>query len=854
MHASEYFPFGDMLKTFRTQKHINQQQLADKLAVHRNTIGGWERGEYLPASKGIVMEIIRQLQLNDQDARQLLEASLTAITPYWGVVARRNPYFTGRNEILLHLHTGLSHQDATLGPKAYALSGLGGIGKTQIAIEYAYRYFQEYTAVFWVDARTYGTILSSFASIANLLHLPEKLERDERLIVAAITRWLSSHRDWLFIVDNIEDVALVKRFLPAAPGGSLLLTTNRQALGTLAHSIEVPPMSLEESTTFLLRRAKWIAPPHREEEPTPSVSAAARTLAETLGGLPLALDQAGAYIEETQCHPLDYLSFFRSRPIHLLQQRSKHMDHPLSVAKTFVLAFEQVKLANPFAADLLTFCSFLAADAIPEKLITTDASLPGSTLTLLASDVASFHMALKDLLAYSLLSYNPRTRTLAVHRLVQSVLKAQLDESEQRCWAERAVQTVYRTLPATHEATWLEYQYYIPQISVCADLIDEYHLLLPEAVHLLNLAGYHLYKRARYGQAEMFYQRALEICEQVYGSEHAGIAQTLNNLALLYYMLGRFVDAERLFLRSQAVREHAGKPEYSEIADTLNFLGSLYRLQGRSEEADAAYQRALVLYRGESNPENLLPGHLLYARLLNPEHLAICLVPYKWGGKLPCSQQLYKEWEVYTQYLVALYEQTMGAEHPMLADILLFLALVYAEQCYYAKAEQLYTRVLTIKEQASGPEHPVLADILSLLALIYAEQGYYAKAEQLYTRALTIKERALGFEHHEVADALNNLGKLYYMQGRYDEAKPLYERALTLKEQGDFSEQANTAFILDNLALLHQAQGCYEKAEMLYQRALTIRERLFGPHHVYTMTTRKHYTALLAMMDERIHR
>lgn len=432
MDVSACLLFGEMLKTFRTQKHISQQQLAIKLSVHRNTVGAWEHGEYLPGSKGVVMEIARQLRLNALETRQLLEASLIAIIPYWGILARRNPYFTGRDEILQQLHTGLSHQHTTGKPKAYALSGLGGIGKTQIVIEYAYRYSQEYPAIFWVDAQTYGTTLSSFFFIADLLNLPEKREQDERLIVASVKRWLSCHQGWLLIVDNIEDTEQARRFLPATPGGSLLLTTNKQVPGTLAQRIEVKPMSSEEGITFLLRRSKWISSPFSENHLSPTISDTAKMLVEELGGLPLALDQAGAYMEETRCHPADYLSHFRSHPLHLLQERSEHLDHPLSVAKTVLLAFEKVRLANPFAAELLTFFSFLATDTIPAKLLTTDVGLPGPTSALLAGEPDTFHLALRDLLAYSLINYHPETQTLEVHRLVQSVLRAQLNKAEQR--------------------------------------------------------------------------------------------------------------------------------------------------------------------------------------------------------------------------------------------------------------------------------------------------------------------------------------------------------------------------------------------------------------------------------------
>ncbi len=132
--------FGDILRTFRKRKRISQRALAEKLGVHLNTIWSWEQGNYLPGSKSMVLELARLLRLDEQEMLQLLEASLTALAPYWSVPLRRNPCFTGRDALLQYLHTRLTSVQPVALTQASALSGLGGIGKTQIAVEYAYRY------------------------------------------------------------------------------------------------------------------------------------------------------------------------------------------------------------------------------------------------------------------------------------------------------------------------------------------------------------------------------------------------------------------------------------------------------------------------------------------------------------------------------------------------------------------------------------------------------------------------------------------------------------------------------------------------------------------------------------------
>src|SRR5579863_7249426 len=146
--------FGAFLKALRTRAHLTQHQLAQALGVHRITLIRWEQGDYLPESKALVLELARSLRLDHQETRQLLEASLTALAPYWFVPVPRNPYFTGREAILEELHSQLRPDQVVALTHSAALSGLGGVGKTQTALEYAYRHAFDYSAVFWIRAET----------------------------------------------------------------------------------------------------------------------------------------------------------------------------------------------------------------------------------------------------------------------------------------------------------------------------------------------------------------------------------------------------------------------------------------------------------------------------------------------------------------------------------------------------------------------------------------------------------------------------------------------------------------------------------------------------------------------------
>src|SRR5215469_9819686 len=183
MESLRLSSFGEMLKTLRKRQRITQQVLASKLGVHRNTIGIWERGDFLPETKGMVLELARHLRLSEPETRALLEASLTGLSPVWHIPYTRNPFFTGRGEILSLLHQRLAGKQVVALTQSYALHGLGGIGKTHLAIEYTYRHGLSYAAVFWIGAENAETILSSFMTIAQLLQLPERQEADQQQMV-----------------------------------------------------------------------------------------------------------------------------------------------------------------------------------------------------------------------------------------------------------------------------------------------------------------------------------------------------------------------------------------------------------------------------------------------------------------------------------------------------------------------------------------------------------------------------------------------------------------------------------------------------------------------------------------------
>lgn len=819
-------PFGDLLKSLRQRQNISQQELASRLGLHRNTLGKWERGDCLPHTRGMVMEIARRLRLDEQETRQLLQASLISLepepAPLWHIPYPRNHYFTGREELLLRLHDLLVGEQQPVLSQALVLSGMGGMGKTQVAIEYAYRHVRDYTAILWVNAETAENLLASFARMARTLNLPEQNEANQQTIVAAITRWLNSNSHWLLIVDNLNDTALLQRFLPAFPHGSWLFTTQRQTLGTMAHPLAIQKMTPEEGMTLLLRRARKLA----EGESLAQLSNEERELTGALvcelDGLPLAIDQAGAYIEETQCSLAEYLELYRRAPLALLDERAPQTEHPASVVRTLRLAFAQIQQRHPAAIELLCIYAFLAPDAIPEELLLRGSELLGSELARLLADPLRYQAARKELLAYSLLRRQEQNRTASIHRLVQVVLKASLSEGQQMAYVERLVLALERVLPAGRAGGMKRLDW--EQLAWCVQLLPhalsvlsvsrQWELVPAEVASLLTKTANYLYERGAYAEAEPLLRRALELRQKCFGPEHIEVARAWDDLGVLYQSQGRYGEAEPCHRHALEIDEMTLTPAYPETIEFSHNLAVLYQLQGRNAEAEPLFLRAVALLEQTLPPEHPDLGYPL-------NNLAILY--YKQGR--------YNEAETLFQRALRIWEQALPPDNPGAPVLLYNLAEICLEQGKYAEAEPLYQRALRMLEEGFFPDHPLLAYLLHGLATLYRDQQRYAEAEPLYQRALRLREQHLGLDHPEVAYSLHGLATLYREEGRYSEGEPLYQRALRLQEQHLGREHPEVAATLQDLADLYREQRRYAEAEGLYQRALRIYEHELEPEH-----------------------
>lgn len=815
------------LRRAREYRNLTQTELAEAIGVTTVTISRWENGNSTPAPfyREKLSEFFQMnaqaLGLISREEKSSLDTPVETSPVIWNAPYHQNPFFTGREKILTRLRDAFTAKRQGALTRPQALSGLGGVGKTQIAMEYAYRYRDEYRTVLWVRANSYEALISDFVAIAAVLNLPEQNASEQSRVITAVKRWLVQKTHWLLIFDSADNLHMVSDYIPTPCQGHVLLTTRSHVTGKVADFIETDKMSPDEAALLLLRRARLLpldAPLNQLSKDNRSLAA---SICQNLDGLPLAINQAGAYIEETGSGLADYLQLYQTHRWKLLQWRETlATDYPYSVATTWSLSFEKIAQTNPAAAELLQIFAFLVPDAIPEEILIQGNPEFSSTLQTATTDAIQLNETIRSLLTFSLLRRSPDSKTLTIHRLVQAVLKDRMDENTQRYWAERTVRVVNRVFPEVEFSTWGLCQRYLPQAQVCANLIIQYQLAFPEAARLLDLTGFYLLQRGRFNEAEQFLQQARAMREEVSGSKHPDTAANLNNLAQLYQFLGKYELAESFCQRALAIREEVSGPEHPDTATSLNTLANLYDGREKFEQAEPLFQRALAIR------ENM-PATEQASTALTLNDMA---VHYANRGK-------FEQAEIFSQRALAIRETILSPEHPDLAVSLGNLAGIYHAQGKYDRAEALYQHTLTIFYQAMGPEYSDEAIVHDNLAWLYIDQGKYEQAEISCRRALKISEKALGDDHPNVSQSLMTLAWLYQLQEKYEQAELLYRRALAIREKTLGPQHSYTATSFSRLAILYTKQGLYEQAETFALRALEIREKALDPEHQSTASS-----------------
>ena len=664
-------------------------------------------------------------------------------------------------------------------PSPKPFHGLGGVGKTQLALEYAYRYASEYSLIWWLRSEGSESLNAGFEALGKKLGVvPEEGRAEQSEVVEAVRAALEHRTDWLLVFDNARRPDEIRPYLPRGSAGHVIVTSRYSAWGGVAKPLPVKVWEPEESVRFLLARTG------QTDETT------AGELSEELGRLPLALEQAAAYVEKTGRTLAGYLELFRQRKLELLQAGAPGSDENATVTTTWEISFQEIAEEHPAAAGLMNLCAFLAPDDIPLRIIVDGAEHLPDELAVAVEDPLELDKAVMALRDYSLVEVGgetPEERGLSIHRLVQAVTRERLSEEEQKTWAGAAVSVVNDAFPgeAYDVRNWPRCAQLAAHAVQAAGHAEGCTVALEAASRLLNQLGVYSQGRAELTQAKGYYERALAIAEKVYGPEHPEVAIRANNIGQILQDQGDLAEALKYTQRALAIDEKALGPEQPQVAIFANNIGTILQAQGDLAGALEYMKRALAI--GE--------------KVHGPEHPDVAIRANNIGQILQDQGDLAGALE-YAKRALAIGEKVYGPEHPQVAIFASNIGTILQAQGDLAGALEYTKRALAISEKVYGPEHPQVAIFANNIGQILQDKGDLAGALEYAKRALTIGEKVYGPEHPAVAIRANNIGTILRDQGDLAGARPHLERALRIFQKFLGDDHPNTQTVRRNLERL----------------------------------------------------
>ncbi|KAI9701793.1 MAG: hypothetical protein M1836_001137 [Candelina mexicana] len=775
--------------------------------------------------------------------RERVEASKSSVSvsmadaPAFIVPYPNNPDFVGREDIFEKLQNGLfkdENESSGFHSRA-ALHGLGGVGKSQIAIKFAYwvRRNCPGISVFWIHASDASRFQQGFAHIATTCEIPGAKDPNSDVTMLVKT-WLQNptHGRWLMIIDNADDnemffgpsegrrqhasskestTAKLASYLPVCPHGTILVTTRFKHVGVNLTSgrlvIGVTEMNKAEATAMMRKR---LGEQYCTDDDL-------NTLSEHLEGLPLALAQAASYIQKNTITVDKYIKLLQGndkKTIALLSEpfedAGRDSSVPNAVAESWILTFRQIKGKYPKAAGLLSLMTFFDRQEIPQSLLVqTPKTKIGSKTQRDPRDgleadggivpegnrashddrapedssdsEAEFELGkqLGVLKAYSLISSGKGGHTFDLHRLIQMVMRKWLRlQHESDTWARTALTQVLHHYPLVVYKNWSTCASYLPHsLAVLRYTKCSREERLARAGLLYNTAIY-LSEQGQSKQAEGMAQESLDIFADIAGQYHEHTLNSMHLLCLIYQNLGWLGKAEDLGVRVLEAGMRVLGPEHRDILISMGTLALIYRRQGRHDKAEALDVQVLET------------------------------------GK-----------------------RVLGLEHPVTLTSMSNLALNYRDQGRYDEAEALHLQVLKVQKRVQELEHPDTLTSMNNLALNYRDQGRYDEAEALHLQVLKVQKRVQELEHPDTLTSMNNLASTYWNQGRYDEAEALQVQVLEVLKRVLGLEHPDTLASMNNLALTYWNQGVYDKAEALGVQVLKVQKRVLGSEHPGTLVT-----------------
>ncbi|KAA6410089.1 MAG: nb-arc and tpr domain [Lasallia pustulata] len=744
--------------------------------------------------------------------------------------------FIGRKEELVQIKEAFQGDGSQR--TVVLLHGLGGIGKTQLAVTFVKEHRDTYSAIFWLNGKNEDTLKQSFAVMANRLYkeypssalLRTAAEaKDVDQIVVVIRQWLSAkenHR-WMLVFDNIDNPKLpgnedpqayeVKSYFPETYQGSILITTRSSRL-KIGKVLSVRKLvDIRESIAILTSTSGRV----NLDRDTCAID-----LVNELDGLPLALTTAGAYLSQVSTSLEDYLRHYRTSWLKLQQTSPDLLSYEdRALYTTWDLSFKHIQSQNESAGNLLRLWAYFDNQDVWFQLLAAGSEGSPVWFATIVYDELSFNEAIRLLCDHALIESLEMSGGYGMHSCVHAWAVHVLNAEREISMDILALICVGLAVPTEDVPEyWVKERRLLPHADKCFGFVyntinlefqDNRNAL--DAVHNLGI----LYAdQGKMAEAEAMYRRALEGKEKAWGPEHTSTLDTVHNLGLLYKDQGKMAEAEAMYRRALEGYEKAWGPEHTSTLDTVNNLGNLYKDQGKMAEAEAMYRRGL-----EGKEKAWGPEHT--STLVTVNNLGLL---YADQGKMAEAEAMYRR-------ALEGYEKAWGPEHTSTLDTVNNLGLLYADQGKMAEAEAMYRRALEGYEKAWGPEHTSTLATVNNLGNLYKDQGKMAEAEAMYRRALEGYEKAWGPEHTSTLATVNNLGILYKDQGKTAEAEAMYRRTLEGYEKAWGPEHTSTLATVNNLGILYKDQGKTAEAEAMYRRALEGKEKAWGPEHTSTLVT-----------------
>ncbi|KIN06945.1 hypothetical protein OIDMADRAFT_150200 [Oidiodendron maius Zn] len=741
-------------------------------------------------------------------------------------------YFVGREEELVEMHRKLSSDG---GHRTVALHGLGGIGKTQLAVAYTKRHKDSYSAIFWLNIKDEDSIKQSFAKVAKQIlqehplanHLDSVDMKGDKAI-DAVKAWLGlpNNSRWLMIYDNYDNPKLpentdpaavnIYKFLPESYQGSIIITT-RSSQVKIGHPIQVKGLeNIRDSLNILSntsRRDGLIDDPD------------AATLAKELDGLPLALATAGAYLDQVAISLSEYLYLYKESWAELQESTpgiTSYKDRTLYTI--WQISFNYIEQHNKLSAKLLRFWAYFDYKDLWFELLQHGNSEDPDWILELTKDKLSFYSAVRVLIDYRLVEVDMSSQDLieskgySIHGCVHLWSIHVLNQEWDYKLARLAVEFVGSHVQGQDvDRWWLTQQRLLQHVTRCSYILLNGLVINDDLAWIYGNFG-DLY--GKLSEAEKMLQRALQGLEKVLGTEHTSTLNTVGNLGSLYQDQGKFSEAEKMYQCALQGFEKALGVEHILTLDAVNNLGTLYAYQGKFSKSEQMYQHALY-YKEKA---------------LGTEHISTLSTVNNLGSLYEDQGNLNEAEKMYQRALHG-YEKALGKEHTSTLTTINNLGSLYVYQGKFSEAEKMFQDALRGREKALGLENASTLSTVNNLGNLYMDQGKFSEAEQMFQRALQGYEKALGAEYVSTLSAVNNLGTLYLKQGKLSEAEKMFQRALQGHEKVLGAEHISTLNTVGNLGNLYKHQGRLNEAEQMYQRTLQGHEKALGAEHILTLRT-----------------